>query len=265
MSKKDRFPQKIVCLTEEPVEWLYLLGEEDRIAGVSCFVKRPEKAQSLPVTSAFTHANLKKIVSMKPDLVIGHSDIQKDIAKSLIEEGLNVFIANHRSLEETLDYLLFLGKMVNQAERASALIEKYRAKLKHYSNLSSAKNDFPKVYLEEWYEPMICGIRYFSEIFRAVGARDIFADVSDKGILGRDRIINWERVVDLKPDIMLGCWCGKELDRSMVKSRVGWTELGIKDDYLIELPPEIFLQPGPALFEEGIDLAYNIVNGWQKR
>lgn len=266
MSGFNIFPQRIVCLTEEPVEWLYLLGEEDRIAGVSCYVKRPTHRKKHPITSAFTDANLKKISDMKPDLVIGHSDIQKDIARNLVERGLNVFIANHRSLEETLNYLEFLGRMVGKEELAREKVKSYKMKMKSFSERARELKCSPKIYLEEWNEPMICGIRYFSEVFRTVGATDIFADISDKGVLAKDRFVDWTRVCELRPDLFLGCWCGKALDKESVRQRsqVGENILKNGED-IIELPPEIFLQPGPALFEEGLDLAYHIVEGWTKR
>jgi len=262
---KNNYPRKIICLTEEPVEWLYLLGEEWRIAGVSCYVKRPAEAKKHPVTSAFTHANLKKIISMNPDLVIGHSDIQKDIARDLVASGTNVYIANHRSLDETLDYLLFLGRMVEKEQKAIELVSKYKTKIEYYRQLSSQLNRFPKVYLVEWDEPMISGIRYFSEVFRAIGARDIFGDISDRGILGKDRVIEWDRVRELDPDIYLSCWCGKALELESVKQRQGWSEMKFsKSNMIFELQPEIFLQPGPALFEDGLDYAYSIIKKWSE-
>lgn len=262
---KNNYPRKIICLTEEPVEWLYLLGEEWRIAGVSCYVKRPKEAKKHPVTSAFTHANLKKVIQMKPDLVIGHSDIQKDIAKELVAAGINILMANHRSLEETLDYLLMLGRIVEKEQKATEIVNGYRKKLEKLESLKREMKHQPKIYLEEWDEPMLCGIRYFSEIFRAVGAIDIFGEISDRGILGKDRVIEWNRVRELDPDIYISCWCGEPLNLDKVTKREGWSEMKFsKGEMIFELPPEIFLQPGPALFEAGLDFASEIVQKWSK-
>lgn len=251
------FPQRIVCMTEESVETLYLLGKQDLIVGVSSFVKRPEQAQKLPKVSGFTNANIKKIDDLKPDLILGFSDIQQDIAKDLIALGHNVFITNQRSIAEILDYILMLGRLVSEEAKAIALVQTYRKKIKNIKKLENA----PKIYLEEWDEPMISGIRWFSELFELFGATDIFSKES-KGSLAKERFIKANDVIEKNPDYIFACWCGKKVNIESIKTRTGFEKItAVKNNNIIELEPEIFLQPGPALFESGIDVIQELLSG----
>ena len=261
---KKRGPQRIICMTEESVETLYLLGKEDLIVGVSSFVKRPPESREKKKISCFTQANIKKIVDLKPDLILGFSDIQKDIAKELIGLGLNVFIANHRSLIQTLDYILNLGSLIGERDKALRLVHSYELSIEKVIENSKSLSANPKVYIEEWDDPMICGIQWFSEIVEVCGGKDICSSKS-YGVLAKDRFVSKEFVGAKNPDIILASWCGKKVDLSSFEKRLGWSNINaIKTSHVYELEPEIFLQPGPALFESGLNLLSGIINNWSK-
>jgi len=248
------YPQKIICLTEESVETLYLLGKEDLIGGVSAFVKRPVEAQKLPKVSFFTSSNYKKIIAQKPDLVLGHSDIQKDIARDLIELGLNVFIANHRSIEEILQYIHMLSNLVGQREKGDALIKTLMAKINEAQEFAKSLQNKPKVYFEEWDEPLISGIKWVSELITLCGGIDTHIS-SSQGVLAKDRFTSHEEIIKHNPDIIFGCWCGKKVNIDSIKERSGYQEISaVKNNRVFELAPEIFLQPGPAPIIDGIDI-----------
>ncbi len=249
------FPKKIVCLTEEVVEILYALGEQSRIIATSSYVKRPKEATSHHKVCTFMQANIKKILSLSPDLVIGFSDIQKDIARDLIAEGVNVFIANHRRLEEVMGYVRLIGNMIGQVEKTKTYIEQLRQKISTTEESVNLFKNRPKVYIEEWDEPRISSIAYFSDLVQLCGGIDINREKSVLGIKAKDRIIDDKHVIDANPDIIFACWCGKKVDILSIKSRDGWSDINaIKNDMIYELPPEIFLQPGPALIVDGIDM-----------
>lgn len=252
-----RYPERIICLTEESVETLFYLGQEHRIIGVSAYVERPEEAKKIKRVSAFTSANIEKIIDLKPDLVLGFSDIQKDIAKDLIGAGINVFIANHRSIEEILNYILCLGSMVGEAEKAEGLIRTLEQNIQEAKQFAQSLKRRPRVYLEEWDEPMISGIKWFSELIETCGGEDIFKEKGDQS-LANDRIILNRDVISENPDFIFGCWCGKKVDISQIKKREGYKDIGaVKNDRVFELDPAIFLQPGPAPLLDGIPKIIN--------
>lgn len=252
---KNYFPQKIICMTEESVEFLYGIGRSDLIAGVSVYAVRPEGVKkNHPVISAFTHANIKKILEKNPDLVIGFSDIQKDIARDLIAQGVDVFISNQRSLEDIFRYLNTLGHLIGEGEKTRQFLETLEQKMEMAREKARLFKVRPRVYIEEWDEPRLCGIRWFSEIVELCGGQDVFAEKSRHGSLARDRVVSDEEVMAASPDVILACWCGKPVDEEAIRSRVGYSGIpAVKSNQIVELPPEIFLQPGPALFLEGID------------
>lgn len=250
-------PNKIICLTEESAELLYLLGESTRIAGVSAFALRPEGIKKRhPVISVFTHAQVKKIKKLRPDLIIGYSDIQKDMARDLIDQGQNVWISNHRSLNEVLNYCLSLATLVGAADRFSEVLKKWQGKVelaKSFSQELHKKHGELKVYIEEWDDPAISGIHYFSELVELCGLRDINRHLRT-GFKASERFPEQHHILKENPDIIFGCWCGKRVDIGSIKSRSGWDTIkAVRENRVYELPPEVFLQPGPALFEEGID------------
>jgi iron complex transport system substrate-binding protein len=246
-----KLPSRIVCLTEESVEVLFLIGEGYRIVGVSNYVVRPKEALSLPKVSMFTSSSYEKIEALNPDLILGFSDIQSDIARDLIKRGHNVFISNHRSLEETLNYIFLLSSMVGASDKGQELVGSLRKKLADSKNII---NRPIKVYFEEWDDPMISAIKWVSDLITHVGGIDIFRDKSN-GSLAKDRFVTCEDVINANPDIIFGCWCGKKVKIDQIKSRSGWENINaVKNNNIFELDPAIFLQPGPAPIISGIDL-----------
>ena len=264
---KDFYPNRIVCLTEEGTETLYMLGEEDRIVGISGFTVRPKRARKeKPKVSLFTEASIDKIIELKPDLVLGFSDIQADIAKELIKAGVNVWISNHRSLKETLSYILQLGAMVGALEKAQQLVQVYIDKINQIKSLSSKYSKKPKVYFEEWYDPLISGIQWVSELIEICGGDDVYIENAQES-LAKDRIIeNLKEVIDRNPDIILASWCGKMFKKKKMLAREGWSSIqAIEDDEVFEIPSEIILQPGPAALTDGLDMIWSIITNWQKK
>jgi iron complex transport system substrate-binding protein len=247
-------PRRIVCLTEEPTEILYALGEQDRIVGISAYTVRPPGAREAhPVVSAFIDGSVKKIVALQPDLVIGFSDIQADLAAKLIRAHQQVLIFNQRSIAQILEVVLTLGSLVGAEQRAQALVEGYQARLEAARARSAQQTHRPRVYFEEWDQPAFSGIRWVSELIEIAGGEDIFADRSH-GLSATERTVQWAEVLERDPELMLGCWCGKPLDADAVRARKGWelTSAG-RNQQLHELDPSIILQPGPACLTDGLD------------
>ena len=261
--QKRDIPSKIICLTEESVETLALLGRIDLVAGVSIFVKRPSEAQNLPKVSAFTHSKIDTIVELKPDLVLGFSDIQKDIARDLIGAGLNVWISNHRSIQETLDYVLMLGRLVGEEQKAQELVLSWENEIKRLKAMTHKKR--PKIYFEEWDEPQISAIRWVSELIEICGGEDVFKERSAEK-LAKGRFVTSQEVIERAPDIIFGCWCGKKVRIDKITERSGWSEIpAVKNQQVFELEPEIFLQPGPALFVDGLRIMAKYLENWQSK
>jgi iron complex transport system substrate-binding protein len=257
-----KYPERIVCLTEESVETLFYLGEEHRIVGVSAYVERPVEAKKIKKVSAFTTANIGKILELKPDLVLGFSDIQKDIARDLIGAGVSVFFANQRSLEEILDYILWLGSLVGSREKAESLVKTLEDKMAEARAFSINLKRKPRVYLEEWDDPMISGIRWFSELIEVCGGHDIFKEKGEQS-LANNRIVSDKEVIAGNPDFIFGCWCGKKVDIDQIKNREGYQKIeAVKNDRIFELDPAIYLQPGPAPFLDGMAEITNFFKGF---
>jgi iron complex transport system substrate-binding protein len=259
-------PQRIVCLTEEPTEVLYAIGEQDRIVGISGFTVRPPRARrEKPKVSAFTSAKIGEILKLEPDLVIGFSDIQADIARDLIKAGVEVWISNHRSVAGILDYIRRLGALVGATAKAEALACEAETKIANVERAVSelATSRRPRVYFEEWDEPMISGIRWVAELVRIAGGDDIFPELAEKS-LARDRIIaDAGEVVRRAPDIILGSWCGKRFRPEKVAARPGWQGIpAVRDAELHEVKSPIILQPGPAALFDGLDALHRIVVEW---
>lgn len=261
-SLENYLPKRIICLTEESVETLFLIGKGELIQGVSAFVKRPKEALSLPKVSFFTSSNYNKILDTNPDLILGYSDIQKDIARDLIELGQNVFISNHRSLNETLNYIYTLSSMVGAPAEGQLLVKKLQDKISSIQEMAAHLSHRPKVYFEEWDEPMISAIEWVSECIGMSGGENIFNDRSH-GILAKDRYANLDEVESSNPDIILCCWCGKKFNEQNFLKRFEGREISaINNKQYFELAPEIFLQPGPAPILEGLDQLYQIFKKW---
>jgi iron complex transport system substrate-binding protein len=262
----DFFPKRIVCLTEETTETMYLLGEEDRIVGISGFTVRPARARKeKPKVSAFTTADIPKIMALQPDLVIGFSDIQADIARELIANGITVWINNHRSVDEIFNMMVQLGSMVGKSEDAVTLVNQIRSDMDKIYEASQLIPTKPKVYFEEWYDPLISGSIWVSELIELAGGRDVFKE-SHVSSLAKDRIIaDHQEVVNRNPDIILASWCGKKFKKEKLVSRTNWNQINaVKNDFVFDLKSEIILQPGPAAVTEGIAEIASIIAKWKE-
>ena len=246
------YPSKIICLTEESVETLYLLGRPDLIQGVSQYVERPPEAKKHLQVSQFIRSDVEKIVSLKPDLVLGFSDIQKDIARELIGRGITVFVTNQRSLEEILNNILLLGRIIGEGDKAASLVDGFKQKMNEIRVRGQKLSLRPRVYFEEWDHPRLSAIQWVSELIEVAGGENIFADKI--GPLAEERKISDEEVIRRDPHIIFGCWCGKKVKIDSIIQREGYQKIAaVKNHKVFELPPEIFLQPGPALFIDGLD------------
>lgn len=259
-----RYPERIVCLTEETTETLYLLGEEDRIVGISGFTVRPPRARKeKPKVSAFISAKIDKIIALEPDLVIGFSDLQADIAAELIRAGINVWLLNHRSVEEILSMILQLSALVGVPEKGRRLVEGYIEKIEAIKQSSAALKQRPKIYFEEWDDPMISGIQWVSELMRIAGGDDCFPELGVESH-GKNRIIaDGQTVIDRNPDIIVGSWCGKKFRPEKVAARPGWQAINaVRNDQLFEIKSVDILQPGPAALEDGLEQLHTLVRNW---
>jgi iron complex transport system substrate-binding protein len=263
----DLFPQRIVCMTEEPTEVLYALGQQHRIVGISGFTVRPSEARrDKPKVSAFTSAKLDRILALEPDLAIGFSDLQADIAQALIKAGVEVWISNHRSVPGILGYIRRLGAMVGAAQAAEAYAGKAEAHIEAVRAAAAKLPRRPKVYFEEWDEPPITGIRWVAELVRIAGGDDIFPELAEKS-LGRDRILaDPLEPARRSPDIVIGSWCGKKFRPEKVAARPGWQDVpAVRDGELHEVKSPIILQPGPAALFDGLDALHAIIKSWAER
>ncbi len=260
-------PKRIVCLTEEPTETLYALGEQHRIVGISGFTVRPAVARKeKPKVSAFTSARIGEILKLQPDMVIGFSDIQADIAADLIRNGVEVWISNHRSVDGIVDYVRRLGALVGASERADLYADGLRHGLDEIHLKASALTRRPKVYFEEWDEPQITGIRWVAELLRIAGGDDIFPELATES-LARNRILaNGSEVISRAPDIIMGSWCGKKFRPEKVAAREGWQSIpAVRDGELHEIKSPLILQPGPAALTDGVREMARIIKQWSIR
>jgi iron complex transport system substrate-binding protein len=258
------FPQRIVCLTEEPTEWLYLLGEERRIVGISGYTVRPPQARlDKPRVSAFLSAKIDKIVALKPDCVIGFSDLQADIAAQLIRAGVQVTIFNQRSVAEIFSMLYQLAAMVGQAEQGMQRIKAMQQRLTAISQAAAALKRRPRVYFEEWYDPHISAIAWVSELIGIAGGDDCFPELACQP-MGKDRIIaDGADIVARNPDIVFGSWCGRRFRPAHVLARPGWSEVNaVKTGQIFEIKSADILQPGPAALTDGVEQLHRIIMAW---
>ncbi|WP_375688261.1 cobalamin-binding protein [Pseudooceanicola sp. LIPI14-2-Ac024] len=246
-------PERIVCLTEETVETLYLLGQEHRIVGVSGYAVRPKRVrQEKPRVSAFTSADIPKIMALDPDLVLTFSDLQADIAAALLREGVSVIGTNQRDIAGILAMIRMLGALTGRAEAAERLAAGFEARLTEVA-LRAEGRTRPVVYFEEWDAPMISGIRWVSELVTIAGGQEAFPDLAlQQG--AKDRIVTSEQVIAARPDIILASWCGKKVRPEKIAARPGWHELpAVRDGRITEIKSPIILQPGPAALTDGLD------------
>nr|MDP2191356.1 cobalamin-binding protein [Rhodoferax sp.] len=257
-------PQRIVCLTEETTEWLYLLGEERRIVGISGYTVRPRRARDeKPRVSAFINAKIDKILALQPDCVFGFSDMQADIAAALIRQGVPVTVFNQRSVAEIFSMMAQVAAMVGQGERGLALIETMQQSLGAIDDAATSLPRRPKIFFEEWDTPHISAIRWVSELIGIAGGDDCFPELSVQS-LGKNRIIgNSDEIVRRNPDIIIGSWCGKKFRPEKVVARPGWQDVNaVKNKQLFEIKSADILQPGPAALTDGVAQLHRIVTNW---
>ncbi len=259
-------PRRIVCLTEETTEWLYLLGEDARIVGISGYTVRPRRArEEKPKVSAFLSAKIDKIIALQPDCVFGFSDLQADIAAELIRRGVQVTVFNQRSVEEIFSMLFQVAAMVGQAQRGVELLERMRSRLLEIEAAGRALPRRPRVYFEEWDEPPISAIRWVSELTRIAGGDDCFPELA-RMAMGKDRIVaDAGEIVRRNPDIVIGSWCGKKFRPEKVATRAGWSDVNaVKTGQLFEIKSADILQPGPAALTDGVEQLHRIVLEWSR-
>ena len=262
-----RYPSRIVCLTEEPTEVLYALGLQDRIVGISGFTVRPARARrEKPRVSAFTSAKVDRILDLKPDFVVGFSDMQADIAQALIKSGIEVWISNHRSVDGILGYVRRLGALVGAAEGAERYAAELEAHVAAVRRSAAALPRRPRVYFEEWDDPLISAIQWVSELIGIAGGDDVFPERA-RCALGKDRILgDASEVVRRAPDVIFGSWCGKRFRPERVAAREGWQQMpAVRDGELHEIKSPLILQPGPAALTDGLDAIHCVLRQWSMR
>ena len=260
-------PQRIVCLTEETTEWLYLLGQESRIVGISGYTVRPRRArEEKPKVSAFLSAKIDKILALEPDCVFGFSDLQADIASALIRHGVQVTVFNQRSVAEIFSMLYQVAAMVGQAEQGLQRIAQMQVHLQAIQDAAAKLPRRPRIYFEEWDEPPISAIRWVSELIGIAGGDDCFPELA-KESLGKNRIIaDRAEIVRRNPDIIIGSWCGKKFRPEKVAARLGWQDVhAVANAQLFEIKSADILQPGPAALTDGVAQLHRIVMDWSVR
>jgi iron complex transport system substrate-binding protein len=248
----DSYPRRIACLTEETTETLYLLGEQDRIAGVSGYTARPPEARLKPKISAFTTAKFEKIMAVEPDLVLAFSDLQADIVRELISRGATVFTFNQRSTEEILQMILMLARIVGVPEKGEALAASLRAGLAAVRASAARFPSRPRVFFEEWKDPLISGIRWVEELIEIAGGDPVFPELRHEQS-AKTRIVDPAAVIPRDPDVIIGSWCGMKVNKDFIRARPGWGAISaVRRNHIYEIKSTYILQPGPASLTEGV-------------
>jgi iron complex transport system substrate-binding protein len=263
-SRADQYPDRIVCLTEETTETLYLFEEDWRIMGISGFTVRPPRARrEKPRVSAFTSAKLDLILQLQPDLVLGFSDLQADIAAQLIRTGIAVHVFNQRSVAEIFGMIRVLGGIIGCSQKADQLCTRLAATIERVRESAASLPRRPRVYFEEWDAPLISGIRWVSELIGIAGGIDCFADHAHHS-LARNRIIaDADEVVHRAPDIIIASWCGKKVRPETIARRTGWDRIpAVASGEIHEIKSPLILQPGPAALTDGLDALHAIIRNW---
>jgi iron complex transport system substrate-binding protein len=258
----ESFPSRIVCLTEETTETLYLLGEGDRVVGVSGYTVRPPEARQKPRVSSFLHARYDRIEALKPDLVLAFSDLQAEITSELIGRGYPVFTFNQRTVEEILQVIRVLGGIVGRPEKGNALAHELGSGLERIRESAALRPNRPRVYFEEWDDPLISGICWVDELVEIAGGDPVFPELRT-GRLAKERFVTSEQVIAAAPDIIIGSWCGKPVRREKIAARSGWDRIpAVRTGQLHEIKSAYILQPGPAALTEGVAQLQRIVEAW---
>lgn len=246
------YPSRIVCLTEETTETLYLLGEGDRVVGISGYTVRPPEARRKPKVSSFLHARYEKIAALEPDLILAFSDLQADITTELVKRGYPVFTFNQRSVAEILQMIRVLAGIVGVAAKGEALAATLQHGLDDIRARAASLPFRPKVFFEEWYDPLISGIRWVEELVRIAGGEPIFPEL-EGAALAKDRIVSGDDVIARMPDVIIGSWCGKPVRTERIAARPGWASVpAVRHGRIYEVKSTYILQPGPAALTEGV-------------
>jgi len=266
-TQSSRGPQRIVCLTEETTEWLYMLGQEHRIVGISGYTVRPRRArEEKPRISSFLNAKIDQIVNLQPDCVLGFSDLQADIAADLIRRGIQVVVFNQRSVAEIFSMMYQVAAMVGEPDLGSQMIDTLQRQLQSIRMSAQQLPRRPRVYFEEWDEPPISAIRWVSELISTAGGDDCFPELSVER-MGKQRIIaDPQEIIRRNPDIIIGSWCGKKFRPEKVASRPGWEAINaVKHGQLFEIKSPNILQPGPAALTDGANELHHIIAQWSQQ
>ena len=246
------YPRRIICLTEETTETLYLLGEHERVVGVSGYTVRPPEARLKPKVSAFINAKFDKILALEPDLVFAFSDLQADIAAELIRRGITVMTFNQRSIAEILEMVLTVGRIVGSEAKARALVALLQAELDAIRDSAARFAHHPRVLFEEWHDPLISGICWVEELIETAGGECIFPELR-KNQSAKNRIVNPPDVIPCDPEVIIGSWCGRAVKKEWIRKRDGWDQISaIRNNHIYEVKSAYILQPGPAALTEGL-------------
>lgn len=251
-SSSAEFPRRIVCLTDETTEILYLLDEQDRIVGVSGYAHRPSEAHSKPRVAAFRDANFEAILDLRPDLILTFSDVQAEITRQLVLRGATVLNFNQRSVAEIFEMIAILSRIVGKQEAGETLIEELRHGLADIAAAAKAFKHRPRVFFEEWNDPLISGIQWVEELVEIAGGEVIFPELRACG-KAQDRVVESAEVARRDPEVILASWCGMKVDKNTICARAGWAETSaVRNGHIYEIPSGIILQPGPAALTEGV-------------
>jgi iron complex transport system substrate-binding protein len=257
------YPSRIVCLTEETTETLYLLGEGDRVVGVSGYTVRPPEARQKPKVSAFINARFDKIEALEPDLILAFSDLKAVIARELVRRGYSVYTFNQRTVAEILQMVRIVGALVGRATEGEALAERFDANLRAIAEAARALPRRPRVFFEEWDDPLISGISWVDELVEIAGGEPVFPELR-RGRLGKERIVDPSAVIQRNPEIIVASWCGKAMKKKTILSRPGWDVIdAVRRDRIYEIKSTYILQPGPASLTDGVRLLHEIIRGAQ--
>lgn len=252
LSNPSEFPRRIVCLTDETTETLYLLGEQDRIAGISAYACRPPEARTKPRVSAFKDANYEKILRLEPDLVLTFSDVQAEITRELVLRGVNVMNFNQRSIAQILDMIAMLARIVGRQDEGLALIDSLQRGLDAIRDSARSFPHRPRVYFEEWNDPLISGIQWVEELIEIAGGEPVFPELRRCG-KAKDRVVDPAEVIARDPEVILASWCGMRVKKDQIVAREGWDRIAaVQRGHIYEIPGTCILQPGPASLTEGV-------------
>ncbi len=260
LASAPRYPRRIVCLTEETTEILYRLGAGDRVVGVSGYTVRPKEARQKPKVSSFLDANFDRILELKPDLVLGFSDLQAELGRELCKRGVPVYLFNQRSLAEILQTVRVVGSLVGLAAAGEALADELARNLERHASEASSLPKRPRVFFEEWHEPLIAGIRWCSELIELCGGDDVCRETREQqGAKGR--IFTPSDVAKRDPELVIASWCGRKAQRAAIVARPDWASVSaVRNDQLYEIKSTYILQPGPAALTDGVAQLARIIS-----